>query len=128
MARKKDTPQKAALREMMSNYLKENNVKVKDGTDVNSIMRDMMSIILEGALDQEMNEELGYSKYDYRNKETDNSEMAIPRRPCIPVTAIWRLISQETGKVSLNHRSLKSIRIRSLKTWKKRSSPCMPKE
>ncbi len=33
MARKKDTPQKAALREMMGNYLKENNVKVKDGTD-----------------------------------------------------------------------------------------------
>ena len=28
MARKKDTPQKAALREMMGNYLKENNVKV----------------------------------------------------------------------------------------------------
>ena len=46
MARKKDTPQKAALREMMGNYLKENNVKVKDGTDVHSIMRDMMSIIL----------------------------------------------------------------------------------
>ena len=45
MARKKDTPQKAALREMMGNYMKENNVKVKDGTDVNSIMRDMMSII-----------------------------------------------------------------------------------
>ena len=58
---------------MMGNYLKENNVTVKDGTDVNSIMRDMMSIILEGALDQEMDEELGYSKYDYRNKETDNS-------------------------------------------------------
>lgn len=73
MARKKDSPQKAALREMMGNYLKDNNVKVKDGTDVNSIMRDMMSIILEGALDQEMDEELGYSKYDYRNKETDNS-------------------------------------------------------
>ena len=73
MARKKDTPQKAALREMMGNYLKENNVKVKDGTDVNSLMRDMMSIILEGTLDQEMDEELGCSKYDYRNKETDNS-------------------------------------------------------
>ena len=73
MARKKDTPQKAALREMMGNYMKENNVKVKDGTDVNSIMRDMMSIILEGVLDQEMDEDLGYSKYDYRNKETDNS-------------------------------------------------------
>ena len=32
-----------------------------------------MSIILEGAIDQELDEELGYSKYDYRNKETDNS-------------------------------------------------------
>lgn len=73
MARKKDSPQKAALRELMGNYLKENNVKVKDGTDVNSIMRDMMFIILEGALDQELDEELGYSKYNYRNKETDNS-------------------------------------------------------
>ena len=75
MARKKDSPQKAALRELMGNYLKENNVKVKDGTDFNSIMRDMMSIILEGALDQELDEELGYTKYDYRNKETDNSSI-----------------------------------------------------
>lgn len=58
---------------MMSNYLKENDVHIKDGTDVNSIMRDMMSIILEGTLDAEMNEELVYSRYDYKNKETDNS-------------------------------------------------------
>lgn len=32
-------------------------------------MHDMMSVILEDVLD----EELGYSKYDYRNKDTDNS-------------------------------------------------------
>lgn len=50
MARKKNSPQKAALRELMGNYLKENNVKVKDGTDVNSIMRDMMSIIWKAPL------------------------------------------------------------------------------
>ena len=104
MARKKDSPQKAALRELMGNYLKENNVKVKDGTDVNSIMRDMMSIILEGALDQELDEELGYSKYDYRNKETDNSGMDIPRKRYIPVTEIWRLIFQGIEKVTSNHR------------------------
>ena len=46
--RKSDSPQKAAMREMMS-------------------------VLLEGALDEELNEELGYSKYDYQNKETDNS-------------------------------------------------------
>ena len=37
------------------------------------MMRDMMSVLLEGALDEELDEELGYSKYDYRNKETANS-------------------------------------------------------
>lgn len=57
----------------MASYLKENDIAVQDGNDVNSIMRDMMSIILEGTPDQEMEEELGYSKYDYRNKETDNT-------------------------------------------------------
>lgn len=61
------------MREFMQSYLKENDVKIKDGTDVNSIMRDMMSVILEGALDEELEQELGYSKYDYRNKSTDNS-------------------------------------------------------
>ena len=73
MARRKDSPQKAAMSEMMRDYLKNNDISIKDGTDVNSIMRDMMSVLLEGALDEELDEELGYSKYDYRNKETDNS-------------------------------------------------------
>ena len=71
--RKSDSPQKAALREMMGNFMKENDIQVKDGTDVNSIMRNMMSIILEGTLDAEMDEELGYSRYDYKNKDTKNS-------------------------------------------------------
>ena len=69
MARRKDSPQKAAMREMMRDYLKNNDISIKDGTDVNSIMRDMMSVLLEGALDEELDEELGYSKYDYRNKD-----------------------------------------------------------
>ena len=71
--RKGDTPQKAALRQLMQGYLKDNDISVKNGTDVNAIMRDMMSVILEGALDEELNEELGYSRYDYRNKDTNNS-------------------------------------------------------
>ena len=58
--RKSDSPQKAAMREMMQGYLKENDISIKSGNDVNSIMRDMMSVLLEGALDEELNEELGY--------------------------------------------------------------------
>ena len=67
MSRRKDSPQKAAMREMMRDYLKNNDICIKDSTDVNSIMRDMMSVLLEGALDEELDEELGYSKYDYDN-------------------------------------------------------------
>ena len=73
LLQKGDTPQKAALRQLMQGYLKDNDISVKNGTDVNAIMRDMMSVILEGALDEELNEELGYSRYDYRNKDTNNS-------------------------------------------------------
>lgn len=69
--RRDESPERQALREMMNGYLKEN--PVKNGTDVNGLMREMMSVILEGSLDGEMEEELGYSKYDFRNKETDNS-------------------------------------------------------
>ena len=73
MARKKDSPQKAAMREMMRDYLKDNDINIKNGGDVNAVMRDMMSVLLEDALDEELDEELGYSRYDYHNKGTDNS-------------------------------------------------------
>lgn len=73
MARKNESPQKAAMREMMHDYLKNNDISIKSGTDINSVMRDMMSVLLEETLNEELDEELGYSKYDYRNKETDNS-------------------------------------------------------
>ena len=66
-----ESPERQALREMMEGYLKED--PVRNGKDVNSIMREMMSIILEGSLDGELDEELGYSKYDYKNKDTHNS-------------------------------------------------------
>lgn len=71
--RKDESLQKQALRKMMSEYIKGNDIRIENGTHVNTIMKDMMSVLLEGALDEELNEELGYSKYDYRNKGTENS-------------------------------------------------------
>ena len=73
MSRRKrnESLERQALREMMGEYLKDN--PVKNGKDINSIMREMMSVILEEALDGELEEELGYSKYDYKNKNTKNS-------------------------------------------------------
>ena len=48
MARENDTCQRAAMRELISGYLKQNNIKDKDSTDVNAIMRDMMRDKLGG--------------------------------------------------------------------------------
>ena len=80
MARRKrnENPERQALREMMAGYLKDN--PVKDGKDVNSIMREMMSVILEGTLDGELDDTLGYSKYDYKNKDTGNSRNGYSRK------------------------------------------------
>ena len=52
MARKNDSPQKAAMRETTRDYLENNDISIKNGTDVNAVMRDMMSALLEGALDE----------------------------------------------------------------------------
>lgn len=46
MARKNDSPQKVAMREMMRDYLKKNDICIKNGTEVNSVMHDMMSVLL----------------------------------------------------------------------------------
>ncbi len=89
MARKNDSPQKAAMREMMRNYLKDNDISIKNGTDVNSVMRDMMSVLLEGALDEELDEALGYSKYDYWNKDTDNSRNGHSSKTMHTSMATW---------------------------------------
>ena len=68
--RKSDSLLKTAVRKMLQRYLKDNDISIKSGTDVNSVMRKLMSVLLEGTFDVELNEEPRYSKYDCRNKKT----------------------------------------------------------
>ena len=99
---KKGSSEKTAMIEMMRDYLKNNDINIKDGTDVNSIMRDMMSVLLEGVLDEELNEELGYSKCDYRNKETANSRNGHSPKQCTAITEIWTWLYQGIVTVIMN--------------------------
>jgi len=46
---------------------------VKDVNDVQDLFKELIGTVLEQGLDGELEEELGYTKYDYRNKETENS-------------------------------------------------------
>ena len=57
----------------MGEFLKENDISLKDGADINTLMREMMAALIEETLDGELDDKLGYDRYDYENKETDNS-------------------------------------------------------
>ena len=46
---------------------------VKDLTGVHSLVKEMTAGIIQEIMDAELDEELGYSRYDYKNKQTANS-------------------------------------------------------
>ena len=41
--------------------------------DIQSLFKETIAEFMEEGLEAELTEELGYSKYDYKNKETENS-------------------------------------------------------
>ena len=72
--RKRDkdlSPDELARKELIKDYLKK--LPSYDSLDLGALAREMMGQMLENALEGELEEQLGYSKYDYRNKLTDNS-------------------------------------------------------
>jgi transposase-like protein len=71
MGRRNESPEKRRRRELIGEFLKENPLKGMD--DINELVKELISQVIEKGLESEMEEELGYSKYDYKNKETDNS-------------------------------------------------------
>lgn len=70
VTRRKD-PERAAKRAKMGALLQE--LQVNSMQDINDLFKEMVGTFLEHGLEAELDEELGYSKYDYRNKSTDNS-------------------------------------------------------
>lgn len=65
--RKLSPERKAFINSLIEHYHPE------DASDVQEMLKDLLSDTLQGMLEAEMDEKLGYSKYDYRNKETDDS-------------------------------------------------------
>ncbi len=72
MARKKDrSPEELARREKIRELLQLANVGSMD--DIHELFKETIGEFMENGLEAELDEELGYSKYDYRDKATDNS-------------------------------------------------------
>ena len=71
MSRKNRSPEEQARRAKIRELLEESNISSME--DIQNLFRETIAEFMENGLDAELDEELGYSKYDYRNKETDNS-------------------------------------------------------
>ena len=65
--RKLSPERKEFIQGLLSHYKPEN------AQDVQAMLRDLLGDTLQQMLEAEMDEHLGYSKYDYKNKQTDDS-------------------------------------------------------
>jgi transposase-like protein len=61
----------AMRQELIKKIIQEYNPKSID--DIHMALKDLLSETLEGMLNAELDDELGYSKYDYKNKRTENA-------------------------------------------------------
>ena len=71
MAKKNRTPEEKARREKIRELLQMANIGSMD--DIQNLFKETIAEFMENGLEAELDDELGYSKYDYKNKDTDNS-------------------------------------------------------
>ena len=82
MPRYKDSPEVRAAKRERKDRLREFLflLEVDDMHDLRSLFKEMAGEVLENGLEVELDDELGYSKYDYRNKNTKNSRNGYSRK------------------------------------------------
>ena len=71
MARRKRTPEENARREKIRELLQLANVSSMD--DIQELFKGTIAEFMENCLEAELDDQLGYNRYDYKNKDTDNS-------------------------------------------------------
>lgn len=75
--RKLSPERKAFVQGLIEHY------KPETAQDVQDMLKDLLGDTLQGLLEAEMDDELGYSKYDYANKETDNSRNGYSKKKVV---------------------------------------------
>lgn len=78
MARSRRSPEEIERREKLYQLMQ--TAQIGELGDLKSFFKDMISVFLEKGLEAEMDDSLGYSRYDYRNKNTDNSRNGHSRK------------------------------------------------
>ena len=71
MGRRNRSPEEQERRAKIRELLQLSNVSNME--DIQNLFKETIAEFMEEGLDAELSQELGYNRYDYKNKETDNS-------------------------------------------------------
>lgn len=71
MTRRKRSPEENERRAKIRELLLSSNISSMD--DIQDLFKETIAEFMESGLEAELDDELGYGRYDYRNKDTDNS-------------------------------------------------------
>lgn len=75
--RKLSPERKAFIDSLLEHY------QPQDAQDVQNMLKDLLGDTLQGMLEAEMDQKLGYSKYDYQNKDTDDSRNGYSKKTVV---------------------------------------------
>ncbi len=123
--RKKRTPEENARRKQIRELLQTANIGSME--DIQNLFKETIAEFLENGLDAELDDELGYSKYDYRNKDTDNSRNGHSNKTLRASFGDVEVSISRDCKGEFEPQLLKRTRPASVRTLKKRFSPCTPR-
>ena len=75
--RKLSPERKAFISGLLEHY------QPQDAQDVQDMLKDLLGDTLQEMLEAEMDQKLGYSKYDYQNKDTDDSRNGYSKKTVV---------------------------------------------
>src|SRR5574344_164934 len=84
--RKLSPERKAFISSLLEHY------QPRDASEVQEMLKDLLGDTLQGMLEGEMDQKLGYSKYDYQNKDTDDSRNGYSKKT----------VTSSVGDIDLN--------------------------
>ena len=71
MTRRNRSPEENERRAKIRELLLSSNISSME--DIQDLFKETIAEFMESGLEAELDDELGYGRYDYRNKDTDNS-------------------------------------------------------
>lgn len=70
MRKRNQSPEEIERRTKIRELLEMSNIASME--DIQNLFKETIAVFMENGLDTELDEDLGYSKYDYKNKHADN--------------------------------------------------------